>query len=104
MSRILAMRFPPIVAAMLSGCSGAIVEPFDLSGSKSDGVIVIGANVGEFDEINWNGADIKANARCIAWGYASSEAFEGIRTTCTQPGGWFGCAQREISRAYQCLD
>ena len=104
MSRLLIVGFTLVVAAMLVGCSGTIVEPFDLSGSKADGVIVIGANVGEFDEVNWDGAHSKAEARCVAWGYTRTEAFEGLRTTCTQPGGWVGCARREISRTYQCLD
>ena len=42
--------------------------------------------------------------RCTAWGYRDTEAFEGIRERCITPGGWSGCAEKEVSRTYQCLD
>ena len=33
-------------------------------------------------------------------GYSGTEAFEGIRERCITPGGWSGCAEKEVSRAY----
>ena len=93
-----------LAAVSLSGC-GVMKTPLDFGGSKGDGTVVIGANVSEFDRVNWDGAQAKARKRCTAWGYRDTEAFEGIRERCITPGGWWsGCAEKEVSRAYQCLD
>ena len=93
-----------LAAISLSGC-GVAKTPLDLSGSKGDGTVIIGANVGEFDRVNWDGAQAKATKRCMAWGYRDAEAFEGIRERCIEPYGWVsGCAEKEVSRTYQCLD
>ena len=92
-----------LVAILVSGC-GSTKDPFDLGGSKGDGTVIVGANLGEFDKINWAGALEKARRRCRAWGYGDSEPFEGIRERCVSPGGWTGCARTEVSRTYQCID
>ena len=92
-----------LTAVSLSGC-GVAKTPLDLGGSKGDGTVIIGANVGEFDRVNWDGAHAKARKRCMAWGYSGTEAFEGIRERCITPGGLSGCAEKEMSRTYQCLD
>ena len=67
-----------LAAFSLSGC-GVMKRPLDLGGSKGDGTVILGANVGEFDRVNWDGAQSKARKRCTAWGYRDTEAFEGIR-------------------------
>ena len=55
--------------------------------------------------MNWDGAQAKATKRCKAWSYSDAEAFEGIRERCIEPVGWFsGCARKEVSRTYQCID
>ena len=101
------MRFLVLCCAFaafsLSGC-GVMKRPLGLGGSKGDGTVILGANVGEFDRVNWDGAQLKAKKRCTAWGYRDTEAFEGIRERCITPGGWSGCAEKEVSRTYQCLD
>ena len=97
------LLFCVFAAVSLSGC-GVAKTPLDLGGSKGDGTIIIGANVGEFDHVNWDGAQEKARKRCAAWGYRGTEAFEGIRERCITHGGWSGCAEKEVSRTYQCLD
>ncbi len=95
--------FCVFAAASLCGC-GVAKTPLDLGGSKSDGTVIVGANVGEFDHVNWGEAQKKARKRCAAWGYRGTEAFEGIRERCITPGGWSGCAEKEVYRTYQCLD
>ena len=95
--------FCAFAAILLSGC-GTVREPFDLGGSKSDGTVIVGANLGEYDKVNWSGALAKAKRRCRAWGYKDAEAFEGVRERCIAPGGLTGCQRKELSRTYQCLD
>ena len=92
-----------LAAVALSGCS-AMMAPLELGGSKSDATIIIGATIGEFDRVNWVEAQAKAKKRCKAWDYRDAEAFEGIRERCVDPYGLFGCARKELSRTYQCLD
>lgn len=90
-------------AIFLFGC-GTTQVPFDIAGSKADGTVVMGANVGEFDRVDWDGANASALKRCRAWGYTSTEAFSGVRERCIVPGGFGGCIKKELSRTYQCLD
>lgn len=93
-----------LAAISLSGC-GVMKTPLDIGGSKGDGTVILGANLDEFDSVNWDGAQAKATKRCQAWGYSGAEAFEGIRERCIEPSGLFsGCARKEVSRTYQCLD
>ena len=67
-----------LAAFSLSGC-GVMKRPLDLGGSKGDGTVILGANVDEFDRVNWDGAQSKARKRCTAWGYRDTEAFAGRR-------------------------
>ena len=67
-----------LATVLLSGCR-VTKTPLDVGGSNGDGTIIIGVNVGEFDRVNWDGAQVKAKERCMAWGYRDAEAFEGIR-------------------------
>ena len=85
------------------GC-GVLKTPLGIGGSKGDGTVILGVNVDEFDRMNWDGAQAKATKRCKAWGYSGAEPFEGFRERCITPGGWSGCAEKEVSRTYQCLD
>ena len=88
----------------LTGCQGNVVTPFDISGSKADGTVVIGGTLLEFDRMEWGNADGIAAERCAVWGYSGAKPFSGIRSQCMNPLGWFGCAEREVTRTYQCLD
>ena len=55
--------------------------------------------------ISLSGCGVASRKRCMAWGYRDAEAFEGIRERCIEPFGWVsGCAEKEVSRTYQCLD
>lgn len=97
-----------ITVIALSGCA---VTAVDLGGSKSDGTVIVGANVGEFESVDWSGTQARAKRRCIAWGYRDADAFEGIRTRCVAHAGFVsgsygtsGCAEWEVSRTFQCID
>ena len=91
------------VASVLFGC-GTTQVPFDIGGSKADGTVVMGVTVSEFDQVDWDGANTTAHERCRAWGFSSARAFSGVRERCVAGGGFSGCARKEISRTYQCLD
>lgn len=99
------VRFVFALAAIsiLHGCLGRTLTPIDLAGSKADGTVVMGVVVGEFDEVNWTGAQGTALSRCRAWGYSSVSAFGGMRQKCVQPST-YGCVRMEITRTYQCVD
>ena len=97
-----------ITMIALSGCA---VTAVDLGGSKSDGTVIVGANVGEFESVDWSGTQARAKRRCIAWGYRDADAFEGIRTRCVAHAGFVsgfygtsGCAEWEVSRTFQCIE
>ena len=92
-----------VALVAFTGCS-KMVTPFDIGGSKADGTVIMGGNLTEFDEMDWSGADEIAVKRCAAWGYSGAVGFSGIRTLCILPGGLFGCAEREVTRTWQCID
>ena len=94
-----------VMMGVLSGCGTTQKpqEPMDIGGSKADGTVVMGANVGKSGTVNWERADTTALMRCRAWGYADAEPFSGVRERCIRDG-WSGCAKMELSRTYQCLD
>ena len=91
------------VAGTMLGC-GTTHIPFDIGGSKADGTVVMGVTVSELDQVDWDGANHMALERCRAWGFTGARAFSGVRERCVAGGGLSGCARKEISRAYQCLD
>ena len=94
-----------VALVALTGCQKTMIAPFDIGGSKADGTVIIGGTPTEFEEVDWNGADELAVKRCAAWGYSNAEGFAGIREQCTRYGGVLSsCAQREVTRTYQCLD
>ena len=92
-----------VSAAAVYGCAST-VTPFDIGGSKADGTIIIGANLGLFnaiESVDWTAAAAMARQRCAAWGYkGGAQGFTGYRSQCVDAD----CFQKEISRTYQCLD
>ena len=94
-----------LAAAILMSAGCATVEPFDLDGSRADGTVTMGAELGMFArDIDWSSAQEAALRRCMAWGYTAAEPFTGVRTRCTDPGVFGGCDREEITRTYQCLE
>ena len=87
-----------VFVVALAGCASVI--PMDLDGSKADGVVMVGAKVGIFDTIDWEGAEAIAVERCAAWGYSDARAFSGMRERCLDSD----CFEKEITRTYQCVD
>ena len=88
------------VCTLLSACAAELVDPFDISGSKAGGTVVMGATVGLFQKVDWSGAATTATQRCAAWGYSGSQAFSGIRVRCIDSD----CLEKEVTRVYQCLE
>lgn len=79
------------------------VKPSAFGGSKSDGTIVLGANKGYFDVIDWSDASKIALRKCAGWGYSGAEAFGGMQTVCIKYSN-LGCSSWEVSSVWQCLD
>lgn len=86
------------IVVTLTGCSP--IAPMDISGSKADGTVVMGATVGLFGSISWEEAEAKAARRCALWGYRGASAFSGVQERCLDAD----CFSREVTRTYQCVD
>ena len=92
-----------VVLALLSGC----VTTKDWSatgGSRSDGVVRLSYEVGEFQkaQLNEQQAINLATQRCKTWGYTGAEAFGGVTRQCNVPGGFGGCTQWMVTKEFQC--
>ena len=94
MKKIVGFAFALAAISILHGCLGRTLTPIDLAGSKADGTVVMGVVVGEFDEVNWAGAQGTALSRCRAWGYSNVSAFSGVAAA-MRPGWrlWNLCAK-----------
>ena len=93
-----------VLSVLLSGCS-VKKEMIPLGGSKADGTVKMGYEVGEFEKpiIDPNQAATLAAQKCKVWGYEGAEAFGGQMTTCVQPGGMSGCVRSNVTVDFQCV-
>lgn len=75
-------------------------------GSKSDGVVRLSYEVGEFEtvQVSESQAVNLAAQRCSSWGYTGAEAFGGTTRQCSQMGGFGGCAMWVVTKEYQCTE
>jgi len=75
-------------------------------GSKSDGVVRLSHEVGEFETVQLSEVQAVglATQRCASWGYTGAEAFGGTTKQCSQPGGLGGCAMWVVTKEYQCTE
>ena len=93
-----------IVVLLVTGCATA-VSMSATGGSKSDGVVELSYEYGEFQQPVLDpaqGLEV-AKKRCKAWGYNNAEAFDGGLNTCVIPGGFAGCARMRTTISYQCI-
>jgi len=92
-----------IAALVLVGCATR-KEWAATGGSRSDGVVRLAYEFGEFEkpQLNEQQAINLARQRCKAWGYSGTEAFGGHTRQCNQSGGFSGCAQWMVTKEYQC--
>lgn len=92
-----------LTATLLTGC----VTTKDWSatgGSRSDGVVRLSYEVGEFErpQLNEAQAVTLATQRCKTWGYTGAEAFGGVTRQCGQGGGFGSCSLWVVTKEYQC--
>lgn len=90
-------------AVVLAGCA-TVTHMAATGGSRSDGIVKLSFEVGEFDKVDINEADAlrTARQRCAVWGYTDADPFEGITRQC-QGRGMFGtCGQWFVTKEYQC--
>lgn len=92
------------IVLSLTGCA-VQKELQPTGGSRADGTIKMSYEVGEFEQpvVDMAQAQASAKARCKKWGYKDAEPFGGQQTTCNQPGGFNGCANRLVTVEFQCL-
>ena len=84
-----------LALALLAGCVTKI--PYDIDGSRSDGILVMGVDgVSMLTTIDWESASKIALEKCRAWGYEGAEGFSGVRRSCGQSVCY-------VERKYQCL-
>ena len=76
-----------VIFATLTGCSP--ITPMDISGSKADGTVVMGATVSLFGSISWEEAEAMAARRCARWGYRGASAFSGVQERCIDADCFF---------------
>jgi hypothetical protein len=90
--------------AMIAGCS-TVTRMAPTSGSRSDGIVKLSFEYGQFDKIEINEADAlrSARQRCAVWGYTDADPFEGYARQCQRAGGLFGgCSHWFVTKDYQC--
>jgi len=97
-----ALTIATAAALLLSGCA---VEKnwVATGGSRSDGVVRLSFEVGEFEipQLNEQQAVNLATQRCRTWGYRGAEAFGGVTRQCNQGSGR-SCGQWIVTKEYQC--
>jgi YecR-like lipoprotein len=91
------------VALLLSGCV-TTKDWAATGGSRSDGVVRLSYEFGEFEkpQLNEHQAINLAIQRCKTWGYSGAEAFGGVTRQCNMEGGLRGCGQWMVSKEFQC--
>lgn len=97
-------KFALVVSiAVLAGCA-TVTNMAATGGSRSDGIVKLSFEVGEFDKIDINQADAlrTARQRCAVWGYTDADPFEGVTKQCQGRGLFGGCGQWFVTREYQC--
>ena len=91
------------VAVLLSGCV-TVKDWSATGGSRSDGVVRLSYEVGEFEkpQLSETQAINLATQRCQTWGYTGAEAFGGVTRQCSQGGGFGSCSLWVVTKEYQC--
>ena len=91
------------MAALVAGCA-TTKDWAATGGSRSDGVVRLSYELGEFEkpQLNEQQAIEIATQRCKTWGYSGAEAFGGVTRQCNQGGGFAGCSRWMITKEYQC--
>lgn len=96
-----------VIAAIAIACSGCATPKIwsATGGSRSDGVVRLAYEFGEFEKPQLDEAQAVrlASERCGSWGYQGAEAFGGTTQQCNQSGGLGGCARWIVTKEYQCV-
>jgi len=108
---------PLILALALGGCSTVVVEPRPLDGSKADGVVELGYELGGLvlREGDWAAGERRAAQVCRDWGYTDAKPFGEPFSRCSQFGeGAYdetteryqesSCLRRQRVARFQCID
>lgn len=101
------IAFLALPVFLMTGCvSNVHKEMHATGGSKSDGVIELSYEYGEFERpiIDEEKSTKLAEMRCKSWGYSKADAFGGVKQQCQMFGGMSGCARFLVTKQYQCLD
>lgn len=92
-----------IIAIFNSGC--AVTKEYSATGgSRSDGIMKLSYEVGQFQIPHVNeqqGLDL-ARKKCVGWGYSDAESLGGTTRACNE-FGLSECRTWLITKEYQCL-
>ncbi len=98
------------VPLFIAGCGQTLI-PGIVDIDKSQPSVTMGVQKGEFQSIDWNAAQAKANKQCQEFGYWLAEPLEATRQSCAdssyyagQYGGYGGCTVFQIERKYICKE
>lgn len=89
--------------AVVAGCA-TVTHMEATGGSRSDGIVKLSFEYGQFDKIEINEASAlqTARQRCAVWGYTDADPFGGVTKQC-QGRGFFGnCGHWFVTKEYQC--
>lgn len=97
------LMFVAVGICLITGCT-TVKDWSATGGSRSDGVVRLSYEHGEFEKavLNESQAIAIATKRCATWGYTGAEAFGGVSRQCSQHGGMGGCATYIVTKEYQC--
>ena len=96
-------RYAAISAVLLVAACSMTSSPMIVDGDRSAGKVIstTGPTTEAAHEIDWMENGAEAVRRCLEWGYAGAEPFEGITTDMLGRDVWGATIWRH-SRIYQC--
>lgn len=95
------------IAVLISMTACAVQKDWVATdGSRSDGVVTLSYDYGEFQRPVLDEAQgvQEATSRCEVWGYRGAVAFGGETVSCAVPDLFGSCSGWRVSKTYQCTE
>ena len=88
---------------VIAGCT-TVTHMGASGGSRSDGIVKLSYEYGEFDRIELNKAAAldTARQRCGVWGYTDAVPFESVTKQCQGRGLFGNCGRWFVTQEFQC--
>lgn len=97
------MKYLLVILILLSGCTTQ-KNWSATGGSRSDATVRLSYSYNQYESPVTSASEAisLARSRCKTWGYNSAEAFGGETRSCSQVGGFNGCALWVVTKEFQC--